>query len=130
MDAKQFISITNGRSNPSTIPKAMIEEFILYAKDVAQAERELKIEQWVGISFEVIRHGDGSHQVLHHIDIPRRMLERWQWVIEWRTAKLKCQYPRDIVRACISFYDKRTGLDTSMNSLLNRMTAAKAQKRK
>jgi len=105
----------------------MTAEFIQYAKDVAQAERELKIEQWAGISFEVIRRGDGNRQVLHHIDIPRRMLERWQWVIEWRTAKLKCQYPRDIVRACMGFYDKRTGLDTGMNSLLNRMTAAKAQ---
>jgi hypothetical protein len=105
----------------------MTAEFIQYAKDIAQAERELKIEQWVGISFEVIRHGNGSRQMLHHIDIPHRMLERWQWVIEWRTAKLKCRYPRDIVRACMGFYDKRTGLDTGMNSLLSRMTVAKAQ---
>lgn len=105
----------------------MTAEFIQYAKDVAQAERELKIEQWVGISFEMIRRGDGSRQVLHQIDIPRRMLERWQWVIKWRTAKLKCQYPRDIVRACMGFYDKRTGLDTGMNSLLGKLTAAKAQ---
>ena len=105
----------------------MTNEFIQYAKDIAQAERELKIEQWVGISFEVIRRSDGSRQMLHHIDIPRRMLERWQWVIEWRTAKLKCQYPRDIVRACMGFYDKRSGLDTGMNSLLSRMAAAKAQ---
>ena len=105
----------------------MTTEFIQYAKDVAQAERELKIEQWVSISFEVVRRGDRSRQVLHHIDIPRRMLERWQWVIEWRTAKLKCQYPRDIVRSCMGFYDKRTGLDTGMNSLLGKLTAAKAQ---
>jgi hypothetical protein len=73
----------------------MTAEFIQYAKDVAQAERELKIEQWAGISFEVIRRGDGNRQVLHRTDIPRRMLERWLWVIEWRTAKLKRQRHRE-----------------------------------
>lgn len=103
-----------------------MEDYIQYAKDMARAERELKIEHWVYITFEV-RDGDGNREVLHKIDIPRRMLERWWWVIEWRKAKLICKYPRKNVWVYQCFYDKRSGLQTGMNFILSKVTSAKAQ---
>jgi len=70
-----------------------MEDWMQYAKDLAKAERELKIEHWVYITFE-IRHKEGHREVLHKIDLPRYMVKRWQWLIEWRRAKLVCKYPR------------------------------------
>ena len=96
------------------------------AKDLAKAERELKIEHWVYISFEV-RNKDRSQEVLHTIDIPRSMLDRWRWLIEWRRAKLICKYPRKNIDVTFCYYDKRTGLHTSFDFILGKVAAAKAQ---
>lgn len=52
-----------------------IDDCMQYAKDLAKAERELGIEHWVYITFE-IRHKDRNREVLHTIDIPRDMLDR------------------------------------------------------
>lgn len=54
-----------------------MEDWMQEAKDLAKAERELKIEHWVYISFE-IRNPDRSREVLHAIDIPCNMLGRWR----------------------------------------------------
>ncbi|MDL2305074.1 hypothetical protein LJC72_07015 [Bacteroides sp. OttesenSCG-928-D19] len=96
------------------------------AKDLAKAERELNIEHWVYITFE-IRHEDRSREVLHKIDIPRDMLDRWRWFIEWRKAKLVCKYPRKRVQVYHCYYDKRTGLQTGFDFLLGKVASAKAQ---
>lgn len=103
-----------------------MENYIEYARDMAKAERELGIEQWVCISFEY-HPSIGERVVLHQIDMPRAMLDRWRWLIEWRKAKLVCKYPRQGVRVYHSFYDKRSGLDTGFGSLLCRLSSAKAQ---
>lgn len=104
-----------------------IDEWTQYAKDLAKAERELKIEHWVCISFE-IQTGTGIANIqLHHLDLPRHMLDRWLWVINWRRAKFICQYPKENVLTYFSYYDKKTGLDTGFNSLLYCLSATKAQ---
>lgn len=103
-----------------------MEDWMQDAKDLAKAERELAIEHWVYITFE-IRHEDRSREVLHKIDIPREMLDRWRWVIEWRKAKLICKYPRRSVQVYHCYYDKRTGLQTGFNFLLGKVVSAKAQ---
>lgn len=103
-----------------------IGDYWQYAKDLAKAERELKIEQWVFLSFEY-RNGKGENIRLHHIDIPRRMLERWQWLIKWREAKLICENPKCNIWVYHSYYDKRTGLETGFNTLLSSLASRKAQ---
>lgn len=115
----------SGRSNPPATTFYM-EDYIQYARDLASAERELKIEHWVYITFEA-RQEDGKREILHTIDIPREMLDRWRWVIEWRRAKLVCTYPRKHIWVYHCAYDKRTGLHTGFNFLLGKVAAAKAQ---
>ena len=104
----------------------VMDDWMQYAKDLAKAERELKIEHWVYITFE-IRHQDGHREILHKIDLPRDMVDRWQWVIEWRRAKLVCKYPRKKITVYHCAYDKRTGLQTGFNFLLSKVASAKAQ---
>jgi hypothetical protein len=96
------------------------------ARDMAKAERELKIEQWVRISFEYTTAGRETVS-LHVYDLPREMLERYLWVIRWRRARLQCLYPRQSVGTSYSHYDKTTGLKTDFGSCLHKLAAAKAQ---
>jgi len=104
----------------------VMEDWMQEAKDLAKAERELKIEHWVYISFE-IRNPDRSREVLHIIDIPRDMLDRWRWVIDWRRAKLICKHPRKNIDVSFCYYDKRTGLHTGFDFILGKVASAKAQ---
>ena len=104
-----------------------IEDSVQYAKDLAKAERELAIEHWVYISFEIQKEPLNPNIPLHQIDLPRYMLDRWMWIINWRQAKLICKYPRENIRVFYSYYDKRTGLDTGFRSLLSCLAASKAQ---
>lgn len=103
-----------------------IGDWMEYAREIAKAEKTLKIEKWVYISIEY-RTKDRERVILFHYDLPRRIYERYQWVIRWRHAWLLCQYPKENVHTYFSFYDKRTGLSTDFNSLLSRLSAAKAQ---
>lgn len=104
----------------------VMDDWMQYAKDLAKAERELKIEHWVYITFE-IRHQDRHREILYKIDLPRNMIDRWQWLIEWRKAKLVCKYPRKRITVYHCAYDKRTGLQTGFNFLLTKVASAKAQ---
>ena len=70
---------------------------------------------------------NGERIVLYHYDLPRELHERYRWVIRWREAKLLCQYPKKNIHTYYSYYDKRTGLNTVFNSLLSKLTSAKAQ---
>ena len=97
-----------------------------YARELAKAERELKIEKWVYISIEY-KEENGERIVLYHYDLPRELHERYRWVIRWREAKLLCQYPKKNIHTYYSYYDKRTGLNTDFNSLLSKLTSTKAQ---
>ncbi len=104
----------------------VIDDWMQDAKDLAKAERELKIEHWVYITFEV-KDDNQNRKVLHKIDLPRNMVDRWRWVIEWRKAKLICKYPRKRITVYHCAYDKRTGLQTGFNFLLTKVASAKAQ---
>lgn len=101
-------------------------DWVQEAKDLARAERELQIDRWVYITFEY-RNADRSRVVLHKIDIPQKMLDRWHWLIDWRKAKLICRYPRKGVQVFYCYYDKRTGLQVGFDHLLSRVAAIKAQ---
>lgn len=103
-----------------------INEWVEYAKDLAKAEKELKIEHWVKISF-CYRDLQANTYTLYEIDLPRKLYEKYQWVIQWRKAKLVCQYPKNNVQVCCCFYDKRTGLKTGFNSMLSQLASRKAQ---
>ena len=81
-----------------------IDDWMQMAKNLARAERELQIEHWVYITFEY-REDDRSRVVLHKIDMPCRMLDRWRWLVEWRRAKYVCQYPRKGVQVYYCYYD-------------------------
>ena len=64
-----------------------MSDFYQYAKDLAKAEKELKIEHWVQIS---ICYGYGHQSVtLYTYDLPREVYERRMWVIRWRVARLQ-----------------------------------------
>lgn len=103
-----------------------IDDWWEYARELAKAERELKIEQWVFISIEY-KDADGHTHRLHSYDLPRELHEKYRWVIRWREARLQCLYPRETISGYYCYYDKRTGLKTGFNSCLSKLAAAKAQ---
>ena len=55
------------------------------------------------------------------------MLERYRWVVRWRTARFQCRFPRDTITTTYGYYDKRTGLKLDVDSCLSKLRAAKAQ---
>lgn len=102
-----------------------MDDWFQMAKDLAKAERELKIEQWVEVT---IYYGYAEKQVsLYHYNLPREMYFRYQWVIRWRMAKLQCQYPKQIVSTSLYFYDKRSGESLEVSSCLSKLISAKAK---
>lgn len=102
-----------------------VSDFYQYAKDLAKAERELKIEQWIEVT---LYYGYADKQVsLYHYNLPREMYFRYQWVIRWRMAKLQCQYPKQIIGISLYHYDKCSGESIELNSCLSKLISAKAQ---
>lgn len=102
-----------------------MDDLFQMAKDLAKAERELKIEQWVEVT---IYYGYAEKQVsLYHYNLPREMYLRYQWVIRWRMAKLQCQHPRNDVYTSFYYYDKRSGESLEVSSCLSKLISAKAQ---
>ena len=102
------------------------DDFIQMAKDFAKAERELGVQKWVSISIERMDNDRNREQIFNY-DLPREVYERWQWVVNWRRAKLVCKYPKDHVNCYFSFYDKRLGNNPKFTSDLKTLTSAKAQ---
>lgn len=102
-----------------------IDDLFQMAKDLAKAEMELKIEQWVEVT---IYYGYAEKQVsLYHYNLPREMYFRYQWVIRWRMAKFQCQYPKQIIGISLYHYDKRSGESMGLNSCLSKLISVKAQ---
>ena len=102
------------------------DDFIQMAKDFAKAERELGVQKWVSISIERMDNDRNREQIFNY-DLPREVYERWEWVVNWRRAKLVCKYPKDHVKCYFSFYDKRLGNNPKFTSDLKTLTSAKAQ---
>lgn len=102
-----------------------MDDLFLMAKDLAKAEKELKVERWVEVT---LYYGYADKQVsLYHYDLPREMYFRYQWVIRWRMAKFQCQYPKQIIGISLYHYDKRSGESMGLNSCLSKLISAKAQ---
>ena len=102
-----------------------MDDWFQMDKDLAKAEKELKIENWVQIS---ICYGHGHQSViLYTYDLPREVYERRMWVIRWRVARLQCQYPRNDVYTSFYYYDKRSGESLEVSSCLSNLISAKAQ---
>lgn len=102
-----------------------MSDFYQYANDLAKAEKELKVEQWVEVT---LYYGYADKQVsLYHYNLPSEMYSRYQWVIRWRMAKLQCQYPKQIICISLYHYDKRSGESMELNSCLSKLISAKAQ---
>lgn len=103
------------------------QDYFERAKAIARAERELGFEQWDKISIE--REGDkpGEYVRLYGYDLPRKMAERYEWVIRWRAARLQCQYPRYTVRVFHSLYRRIKGANIGMQQDIDRFISAKAQ---
>lgn len=102
-----------------------VSDFYQFAKDLAKAEKELKVERWVEVT---LYYGYADKQVsLYHYDLPREMYFRYQWVIRWRMAKFQCQYPKQIIGISLYHYDKRSGESMGLNSCLPKPISVKAQ---
>ena len=105
-----------------------LSDYYQFAKDLAKAEKELKIENWVQIS---ICYGYGHQSVtLYTYDLPREVYERRMWVIRWRVARLQCQYPRNDVYTSFYYYDKRSGESREVRSGRSKLISAHAQRTK
>lgn len=93
---------------------------------MAKAEKELKIEQWVIISF--YRTTERGEKVpLFKYDLSRKIADKYGWIIQWRRAKLICQFPKGNVTHTYCLYDKRSGEDYSFGSCLSSLASVKAQ---
>ncbi|MEA4975702.1 MAG: hypothetical protein VB046_08210 [Paludibacter sp.] len=96
-------------------------------------KNEINIEQWVEISWYIFESGISIQNQnvkechIHTIDIPRSMLDRWRWLIDWRTSKYKYLNPRKNVQHWYCYYDKKTGFNLAYNSTLIKLISAKAQ---
>ena len=102
-----------------------MDDWFQMDKDLAKAEKELKIENWVQIS---ICYGHGHQSViLYTYNLPREVYERRMWVIRWRVARLQCQHPRNDVYTSFYYYDKRSGESLEVSSCLRKLISAKAQ---
>ena len=103
-----------------------MEEWMQYARDMAKAEKELEIELWVIISFYRTTE-QGGKVLLFRYDLPRKVADKYDWVVRWRRARLTCQYPKGNVTHTYCLYDRHSGEDYSFGSCLSSLAAAKAQ---
>lgn len=70
-----------------------MDDWMEYAKELARAERELRIERWVFISIEC-KDEAGTPVRLHSYDLPRELHERYRWVVRWREAGCNAYIPK------------------------------------
>ena len=99
-----------------------VSDWMALAKAYDKAEREQDVEPYVIVSLRNKR----TDEELYRYDIPRALFWRWHWVIDWRSAKLLCQNPKDGINHVMAFYDKTTGLEYGFGSLISKLTSAKA----
>ncbi len=87
-----------------------MEEWMQYARDMAKAEKELEIELWVIISFYRTTE-QGGKVLLFRYDLPRKVADKYDWVVRWRRARLTCRYPKGNVTHTYCLYDRHSGED-------------------
>lgn len=96
------------------------------AKDLAKAEKDLGVQKWVLITF-YRKNEKGEAEKIFEYDLPRELWIKWNWVVNWRRAKLICMFPRGEVYSTLSFYDKRSGYEIGIGTCLSKLISAKAQ---
>lgn len=101
------------------------DEWREHCSIVDRTHKELNIQPYCKVTI-TRRKPDGSPEVLYEYDLPREMVWRYNWVLEWRKARFVCMYPRDNVRLNFHFYDKTSGLEIGYQTLLSKKVAAKA----
>lgn len=118
--------------------KEIYSEWMLDAKARAAAEKAMRVERWVQVSYFIdipeeeedeycqMASATQWQKRVFVYDMPRHQYERYFWVLRWREAKLVCQYPRQNVRMYVCFYDKRTGLSLGFREPLSELIAAKS----
>ena len=99
-----------------------VSDWMALAKAYDKAEKET-VQPYVIVSIE----DRTTNEVLYRYDLPRDMFWKYSWVVQWRTARYKCQRPRHEIAYYLSFYDKITGLEFGFGSLLSKLTSAKSQ---
>mgnify|MGYP000228359925 CR=1 FL=1 len=70
----------------------------------AKAERELGVKVYCVL--RICKKVNGEEIVLHRYDMPREILQRWRWVINWRMAKLTCENPRAHINKDNLFFEE------------------------
>ncbi|WP_294533352.1 hypothetical protein [uncultured Bacteroides sp.] len=103
-----------------------VSDLFQKAKDLAKAEKELKVVTWVLVS--IYRYDkQGNRTLLYRYDLPRELYFKREWVIRWREARFRCRFPKDQLTTTLSFYDKRFGTSYQLNEDLRKLASAKAQ---
>ena len=97
-----------------------------FAKAIAKAEKELKLEEYVRIVF-YRRTESGESIEIFRYEIPKHFIDRWGWVIQWRRAKLICKYPRGRVYDTFSTYYLQVGKDWGFTADLKQLVALKGK---
>ena len=92
---------------------------------IETVHKELNIQPYCKVTI-TRKKPDGNLEVLYEYDLPREMVWKYNWVLEWRKARFVCKYPRDNVSLNFHFYDKTSGLEIGYQTLLSKMVAAKA----
>lgn len=70
-----------------------MDDWMEYARELARAERELRVERWVFISIEC-KDEAGNPIRLHSYDLPRELHKRYRWVVRWREAGCNACTPK------------------------------------
>lgn len=99
-----------------------VSDWMVLAKAFDKAEKET-VRPYVIVSIE----DKTTSEVLYKYDLPRDMFWRYTWVIRWRMSRYICQRPKHQIEQYLGFYDKKTGIEYGLNSLLSKLTSAKAQ---
>ena len=99
-----------------------VSDWMELAKAFDKAEKET-VEHYFIVRIEDRTTGE----LLYKYDVPRALFWKYTWVFRWRKSRFHCQRPKNDIIQTITPYDKKTGLEMGLNSLLSKYTSAKAQ---
>lgn len=99
-----------------------MESWHIMAKYYAKAEKET-IVPYVFIRIE----DRTTREVMKTFDVSRNAYSKNLWFFRWKLAEFQCQRPKNDMVQTLCFYDKKTGLDLGFDSLLSKLTSAKAK---
>lgn len=99
-----------------------MESWHIMAKYYEKAEKE------TFVPYVFIRIEDRTtREVMKTFDVSRNAYSKNLWFFRWKLAEFQCQRPKNDMVQTLCFYDKKTGLDLGLDSLLSKLTSAKAK---